>query len=131
MLDGSASCFQLCPTPAALPVPSSSWMCTSPIVAEMSPEPIQLHSEAGHLSLIWTCGGDGGGGCRHWSPYPCVPLAGRGLALPGCPLWVGDCGIKSECLHLSGAGGQRDQSAPCLTQPEIHSSETRCKLRNR
>lgn len=125
MLDGSASCFQLCPTPAALPEQSSSWMCTSPTAAELSPMPIQIRSKGGLLSLIWPCSGDvGGGGDLHRLSCPCLPVADRGWAGPpqGCPLWVGDCGIKSECLHPSVAGGQRGRSAPCLSQPEIHST---------
>lgn len=134
MLGGSASCFQLCPTQAALPQQSSSWMCTSPTVAEMSPVPIQICSKGVLLSPIWPYGTDGGGsGDLHCLSCPCVPVVGGGRAGPlqCCPLRVGGCGIKSECLHPSVAGGQQGRSAPYLIWPAIRSRRTRCKWKDR
>lgn len=61
MLNGSVSCFQLCPTPGSLLEQSSSWTHTSPKVAEPSPIPTQKHSKGAVLSPVCVCGVAGGG----------------------------------------------------------------------
>lgn len=130
MLDGSVSCFQPCPTPAFLPQQSSSWMCTSPTAAEMTPQTIRKYLKVDLLSVIWPCSGDDG--ALHCLFCPRVVVAGQGHAGPlqGYPEWVKGCGTRSGFLHPSAAGWQPGQSDHYLTQPEPRSRWSCCKQKN-